>query len=155
MRTPIIGRKFGRLTVIGRAERKGFVVCKCDCGNIHTVRVCNLISKYSPTRSCGCYRREASRERIKEVHNKYIKGGTNLAIISNTKLYPNNHSGHTGVYYNQAANRWVAQISFKRKLHHLGSFKTLQEAINARKAAEMELFAPIIDEANGDLAPVV
>lgn len=54
----LIGRKFGRLRVIANASRKGYVVCKCDCGNIHEVRACSLTKRKQPTVSCGCYRRE-------------------------------------------------------------------------------------------------
>lgn len=38
----LIGRKIGRLQVIANSSRKGFVICKCDCGNVREVRVNNL-----------------------------------------------------------------------------------------------------------------
>lgn len=65
----LIGQKFGRLSVIERAEPwytpKGVPQvryrCKCDCGNIVEVFAGNLRKKN--TQSCGCYNREAIRDR--------------------------------------------------------------------------------------------
>lgn len=52
----LTGQRFGRLTVIERAENKGEQTawrCKCDCGKIVDVRGGNLKSGH--TTSCGCY----------------------------------------------------------------------------------------------------
>lgn len=61
----LTGRKFGRLTVIKRAEKsKNGVVrwkCKCECGNEKTVIVYQLINGH--TQSCGCLNKEISKER--------------------------------------------------------------------------------------------
>lgn len=51
----IVGKRFGRLTVIGRAPNKGektMWICKCDCGKTKVVAGCNL--KAGKSRSCGC-----------------------------------------------------------------------------------------------------
>lgn len=74
-RSDLVGYRFGKLTVIERAEDYRYLslrpygqdkmvrvprwVCKCDCGNISIVSQSNLIS--STTRSCGCLRRENMR----------------------------------------------------------------------------------------------
>lgn len=55
----------------------------------------------------------------------------------NQPVRRNNRSGVTGVLWHKAANKWVAQISINRKLKHLGVFDTKDEAIAARKAAEL------------------
>lgn len=55
----IVGKRFGRLTVVEKGERSGhdrLYLCKCDCGNTIIVRGGNLIS--GTTKSCGCLRRE-------------------------------------------------------------------------------------------------
>lgn len=52
----LVGQKFGKLTVIARAENKGKAtlwLCECDCGNKITVRPYDL--KTGKTKSCGCY----------------------------------------------------------------------------------------------------
>lgn len=62
----LTGRKFGRLTVICRAEevenrysiRRPSWLCQCDCGNQTIVIGANL--REGMTKSCGCLRREIS-----------------------------------------------------------------------------------------------
>lgn len=52
----LLGKRFGRLTVVGRGEstkdKKAVWVCKCDCGNTKAVPASSLKSGH--TRSCGC-----------------------------------------------------------------------------------------------------
>lgn len=55
MRVNLVGDKFGRLTVISLFDRKrsgSRWLCKCECGNEHTVFTQNL--KNGSVRSCGC-----------------------------------------------------------------------------------------------------
>lgn len=55
----IIGKKFGRLTVVEFSHSKGYekyYTCRCDCGKIKTVLKGNLL--YGKTKSCGCYQKE-------------------------------------------------------------------------------------------------
>lgn len=55
----LAGLKFGRLTVLERAENKGkdtMWCCACDCGNKTIVRATCL--KNGTVRSCGCLRKE-------------------------------------------------------------------------------------------------
>ena len=63
------GMKFGRLTVIERAENKGrrreaCWLCKCECGNEIIVRGDSL--RNGRTTSCGCYKDEMSSKKLKE-----------------------------------------------------------------------------------------
>ena len=61
----LTGARFGRLTVIGRAENKGNLTrweCICDCGNSTIVYSNNLRRGY--TQSCGCYRHERENDWI-------------------------------------------------------------------------------------------
>ncbi len=68
----LTNQKFGRLTVIERdteTTKKGvYWKCKCDCGNITSVRSNCLTS--GDTKSCGCYYRETRQATGK-------KGGAN------------------------------------------------------------------------------
>ena len=50
----------------------------------------------------------------------------------------NNTTGHKGVTFRN--NRWVARIDHNGKRINLGSFKTVEEAIYARKKKANELF---------------
>ena len=53
------GMRFGRLTAI-EYEGKGAWSCRCDCGNVVTVKSSELNS--GRTKSCGCY--------IRDIHSK-------------------------------------------------------------------------------------
>lgn len=58
----LTGQHFGRLTAIkidpDKVGKKGdkYWICKCDCGNIKSIRGCNLTSGGS--QSCGCLHKE-------------------------------------------------------------------------------------------------
>lgn len=58
----------------------------------------------------------------------------------NSSLSSNNTSGYTGVYYNDKDDMWCANIQANHKRIHLGSFTTLQEAVEIRKEYEDKLF---------------
>lgn len=51
-----------------------------------------------------------------------------------------NFLGITGVHFDKERGMWVTQITFQRQCHNLGRFKTIEEAIDARKKAEEEYF---------------
>lgn len=53
----------------------------------------------------------------------------------NAGLMRNNKSGEAGVFYHEKQDRYHANVRIGGKSHHLGSFKTIDEAIAARKAA--------------------
>ena len=69
-RKDLVGQRFGRLTVIKRAE--DYVIssgkhyaqweCKCDCGNTTIVKQSKLIQ--GRTKSCGCYRSDVTSKRV-------------------------------------------------------------------------------------------
>lgn len=50
----VIGKKYGRLTVINEYKKgsKYICDCKCDCGNTVSVQKSNLL--FGHTKSCGC-----------------------------------------------------------------------------------------------------
>lgn len=129
-----IGDKFDRLTVIedtGKrsAGREAIYLCKCDCGNEIEVRSSN-IGRH--TKSCGCIRK------ILYPNGTYLP-----ALKINKEPQSNNTSGHVGVI--KSRGKWVAQIKIYGQKIYLGSFDTYEEACNAREAAELEIFAPIIN----------
>lgn len=76
-------------------------------------------------------------------HIKTDNRACNLAMkkhednMRNSSRSHNNTSGQSGVHFNKASGTWLARIGKAKK--YLGSFKTLEEAIEARKRAEEEL----------------
>lgn len=71
-----IGRRFGRLVVVGiRRERRGkrneiIAQCRCDCGKEKDVLWCHLARGCA--KSCGCLRREFA---ANKGHNSVKHGG--------------------------------------------------------------------------------
>ena len=86
----LIGQKFGRLTVVSRAEnsispsgsQKVMWNCLCECGNSVSVRASSL--QMGVTNSCGCLHKES----LEEIRKKYIyKHGGACHGGSKEKLY--------------------------------------------------------------------
>ena len=74
----LTGQRFGRLTVIDRAENNGKKVmwrCRCACGKEIVTRGYNLTSGGS--KSCGCYNRSQSAK----AHTKHGQTNTRLHRI--------------------------------------------------------------------------
>ena len=68
----------------------------------------------------------------------------NLRVVThkengrNQKLYSTNISGVTGVHFNKPNQIWHAYIKVDDKIKHLGYFDNFNDAVAARKAAEVE-----------------
>ena len=56
----------------------------------------------------------------------------------NKSMQSNNKSGFTGVYWHKRASKWVAKIYLNGKDKHLGCFTDIDDAIEARKRANVE-----------------
>jgi hypothetical protein len=56
----------------------------------------------------------------------------------NQKLFKTNTSGMTGVYWVEKNQKYRALIKVHGRLKHLGYFDTFEEAVAARRAAEIE-----------------
>ena len=76
--TNLVGKKFGRLTVIadvGRSSDRSVIwLCECECGNRKLVRNSYAL-KAGLTRSCGC------------LHSEIIKKQNSKHNMSRTRLY--------------------------------------------------------------------
>lgn len=61
----------------------------------------------------------------------------------NMKIYSTNKSGVTGVYWSKTHNKWCASIGFDKKQKHLGFFDSIEDAVEVRIKAEIELLNTI------------
>ena len=142
----ISGKRFGRLTAIRPLPEReaGSVVwrCRCDCGNEIDLPYNSLAS--GNTQSCGCIRREH------EAPPLHYVDGTCVEMLGSRKLRRDNTSGHTGVI--RTSSGWHAQISFKKKTYHLGTYSRIEDAIKAREAAEQELHGLFLEWYYGESA---
>jgi hypothetical protein len=57
----------------------------------------------------------------------------------NSKRNSRNTSGHKGVHFSKVQGRWRALIGHRGKMHYLGSFEKIEEAIAARATAVQRL----------------
>lgn len=105
----IIGKKFGKLTVLSRAGNKGTVAawhCVCECGNMTIVGGTHL--RRGKTRSCGCLIGRKAYDLVGRVFGKITvlshAGKDERGILwncicecGNTKVYPSRSllAGHT------------------------------------------------------------
>lgn len=74
-----------------------------------------------------------------QKHDNRIKNLRDVPSIQNARnlgLSSANTSGVLGVSFNKKDRRWKARIKVNQKEHHLGYFKTKDEAIAARQIAE-------------------
>lgn len=75
----LTGKRFGRLTVLQRAdgkEKRSYFLCKCDCGNV--LKIVGRDIKRGHTVSCGCYKKEIIKQRNTVLFR--IDGRTNTRL---------------------------------------------------------------------------
>ena len=140
--TDLARQTFGRMTVLSatsKRDKDNSIIweCQCECGNRKELSTRELKSKTLD--GCGCKRTK----HIKEINKLYQ--GTSIRQITDKKNRKNNTSGVKGVHKHSKNNSYVAHIKFQNKFYYLGSYKTLEEAAEARRRAEERLYTPIIE----------
>ena len=63
-----------------------------------------------------------------------------LENAKNKSKFKNNTTGHTGVYLEKGTGSWRAMIYVNKENIYLGSFTKKEDAIEARKEAEIKYF---------------
>lgn len=140
----ITGQKFGRLTALEfvRHDRWRW---RCDCGKIVEARPSMV--KTGEIRSCGCLQSELRRADVNATV-QHADGTciTTLRSIMAGKLRSTNTTGHTGVTirHRVAQDVYVARIIFRGQRIHLGTYRSMEEAVAARKRAEIKYFGRAI-----------
>src|SRR5699024_1497200 len=110
----IVGKSFGRLTVIRKHEVKKngtYWECECTCGNKHIT--CTYALNKGRVRSCGCLRRDMMTKH--GMHNSRLysiwAGMKSRCNHINTPYYKN--YGGRGIEY---CDRWESFDNFKTDL---------------------------------------
>lgn len=134
----LIGKRFGRLTVIGLPERiKGrtFVPCRCDCGKESQVMKENLVG--GRTKSCGCFRSENSAQHCQRMAKHGESGKKSSPEYRSWRsmrkrcLDPNNRRyldyGGRGI---MICDSWL--LSFDRFLQDMGRKPSLRHSLERK-----------------------
>lgn len=135
----ISGQRFGRLTALYptlERDTKGSVKwnCRCDCGNDCLATEDVLV--HGNVQSCGCKKEEVQQNVYKKVS---LYDGTSYTLLK-TRRKPrvDNKSGYKGITL-RSNGKYRAYIGFKGKNYILGTYDTLQEALEVREYAETVL----------------
>ena len=131
----------------GREEYFCKAVCPI-CGSTTDTALWRLYQKESCKR---CANNEAVKY-IKKTKEISLTDGSSLAMARarlNGKVNKNSMTGTTGVFYRKNIDRYVAQLNFKHKCYYLGSYRELENAVAARKAAEKEILGGYLEENKG------
>ncbi len=149
-KTNIIGRKLGRLTVIAddlTDSRK--VIVRCECGNTKSITRSEVFAK--KVRSCGCLHTEIMKKigkynAVNLTNESRIRSlyGTDPANFQRKRNNRNNKSGRTGVWRNPKTGRYISYIGYENRNIYLGSYLTMKDAVDARKAAEIQYYSGIV-----------
>lgn len=134
------GEPFGALRAVERvgtnARGQAVWLCECECGKSCEAPAPEL--RYGTITSCGC----GAEKKRRIAESAGIVEGTKLSMLT-TRPPANNKTGVKGVF--QRGSRFVAQIKFQGEHRYLGTFGTLEEAAEARRQAEEELFGPVLE----------
>ena len=89
-------------------------------------------------------------DRIFAVAKKY---GTKYGMISrDKKLDRRNRVGRTGVWYDERHGVYQVHICLRGKNEYVGTYHSLDDAIQAREEAEERLYAPVIEAIQAEMA---
>lgn len=139
----LTGKRFGRLTALEPAVKengkRGYWLCQCDCGKQVICYKENLCG--GVTRSCGCLLEETRRNNMKKAI--HFVEGTCLEKIVYSVRNPGKNNDQKGVYKRENG-KWRATIGFKGKVYNLGTFSRYEDAVQARLAAEKQLYIPFL-----------
>ena len=79
-------------------------------------------------------------EELYQIINAHQKPLALYLFTQNKGLQKRNTSGHKGVSWDKSKNKWYTYITVNYKLINLGRFSILEDAIEARKKAEIKYF---------------
>lgn len=89
-------------------------------------------------------RDEGLHKREQRKHEIYVDG-TSIPSLTQ-KISKNNKTGFKGVRWDKERLKWAASIYFKGKCYQLGRFDDINDAVEARRKKEEELFGPYKNE---------
>lgn len=144
----LAGCRVGRLTVLERSDqyasrgkrRVPLWKCRCDCGAI-TYKATDTLTNPSQSMCGECAGNYAA---AKARAAAGYMDGTQLSRIINPSPASGNAAEIRGVYFDPKSRKYRARLKLQGRMHNLGSFSTLEEAVSARRAAEEDIFGAFL-----------
>lgn len=136
----LAGKKFGKLTAIKRAGvtayGRALWLCECECGNTTEANATSL--KRGEIVSCGCLKQQ----RIKHARAALLTyksiDGVQIPQLTQ-KVRKDSGTGYKGIQrrIRNGKEKYEVSISIKGIRKYIGTFNDLNDAIEARKQAEI------------------
>lgn len=148
----LTGRVFGRLTVLGRSDKRNsrgvrttpMWECRCECGAI-TYKATDTLTNGDESMCAEC----ATKNAVEKARaGAGFVGGTQLSKIRDMKPTKANTSGCRGVYYDKKTNKYRARLRFQGKMIDFGTYDKFEDAVFARKKGEDKYYGEFL-EVNG------
>ena len=146
----LIGRRFGKLEVIGRSDKSGsrgartvpLWGCRCECGAI-----CYKATDTLTNPEMSMYNECVSKYATAKMREKAgFVDGTQISRITSDKLIATNTSGARGVYLECKTGKWRTRLRFKGKTYNFGTYANFDDAVKARKEAEQLIYGEFLDQ---------
>lgn len=138
-----IGEKYGRIEIISfdkRINRTYYWNCKCECGNVKSIRSTNLTSK--KTNSCGCLGKESrAKSNTKHGHSFVGKHSTEYNIWTSmtqrcTNIKNDNYPNY-GAKGIKICERWIKFENFLEDMGQRPSKKYTLDRIDTKGNYEL------------------
>lgn len=141
----VVGKEVNGIKILRLSERKKSV--------LYVDAICPVCRKEFTTKLSGIKQgikscKNCTMDNLQEGHTiideASVEGTNILSIKPDRAVNKNSTTGYKGV--NQyKSGKYRAYIVFKRKQYHLGTFDTLQQAVEARRNAEKKIFGNFIE----------
>lgn len=137
-----IGEQHGKLKIISKLPNGYMSICECGEERFISAKT---LAKQPPMMCEQC----ARHQQAAAVRSKVFDDGTQPSKIKLDKEPTKaNKSGVVGVNWDKSRGKWQASLRFKGHKYNLGRFDNLQDAIDARRKAEEEIYLPYIEGKN-------
>lgn len=114
-----------------------------NCGSMTTIPLARITNGQAK-RCANCNINNLKRGH--EISKIASVDGTNVLTIDGRRsVNKNSSTGETGVSYSHKTGKYRAYINFKRKPYHLGLYEKKEDAVNARKEAEKNIYGNFIN----------
>lgn len=144
----LAGERVGHLTVLERSDRYAsrgkrkvqLWKCLCDCGAI-TYKATDTLTNSELSMCSDCAARYAST--CARAGAGYV-AGTQLSKIQKPSQGSGSSTGVRGVYYDPTTHKYRARLKFQGQMYNLGCYSALEEAVQARRKAEEDIYGAFL-----------